>query len=221
MISKRFCYLLVAIVLNSIQGYAAISGVCDMPESITFRINPYAHKQKILFIGGDMERSQSFLQQAVNPEQVAAWCFGDVHFEICRVSYDKQQELIEGKKNFHFYDNAIKSMKLLQKVNPDIRFWSTMKSDYNGYEHTNNLPKWICDYKPTTRFDCDKYASFLADYLELMENNGVRIHYLAVAKEWVHVVTAQRAKEIINKLNILCEQRQIQKPLYVDPASWG
>lgn len=221
MVSKRFCYLLVAIFMSSIKGYAAMSGVCDTPESYTFRINPHTHKQKILFIGGDMERSQGFLQQAANSEQIATWCFKDIHFEICRVSYDKQQELTEGKKVFHFYDNAIKSMKLLQKINPNIRFWATMKSDYNGYQHVNNLPNWICDYKPTTRFDCDKYAGFLADYLELMETNGVRIHYLAVAKEWVHVVTAERARQIINKLNVICERRKIHKPLYVDPASWG
>jgi len=221
MVGKRFYYLLAAIIMNSLASFAVRVGVCDSPESYTLRINPHKFKQKIIFIGGDMERSQDFLQQAVNPKQVAKWCFGDVHFDICRVSYDKKQELIEGKKTFNFYDNAIKSMKLLKKVNPDIRFWATMKSDYNGYGHENNLPDWICDYKPTTGFDCDKYAGFLADYLELMQNNGVRIHYLAVAKEWIHVVTAERAKQTILRLNSICKQRKIHKPLYVDPASWG
>lgn len=178
-------------------------------------------KQKILFIGGDMERSQSFLQKAANPLQVAQWCFGDVHFDICRVSYDKKQELNEGIKTPSFYDDAIKSMKLLRKVNSEIKFWATMKSDYNGYNNENNLPDWICDYKPATRFDCDKYAVFLADYLELMHKNGVGISYLAVAKEWTQVITAERSKKVILKLNAVCKERGIDIPLYVAPASWG
>ena len=190
-------------------------------ESPAIKIDLNNKKPRILFIGGDMERSQSFLQMAANPLQVAQWCFGDVHFDICRVSYDKKQELKEGIKNPSFYDNAIKSMKLLRKVNPKIKFWATMKSDYHGYNNENNLPDWICNYNPTTRFDCDKYAVFLADYLELMQKNGVEISYMAVAKEWTQVITAERAKKIILKLNEICKNRSINIPLYVDPASWG
>lgn len=178
-------------------------------------------KQQIFLVGGDMERSQFFLQKAANPEEVARWCFQDVRFDVCRVSYDKKQELVEGEKKMFFYENAVKSMKLLRAVNPDIQFWATMKSDYNGYDNQNNLPDWICDYKPTTRFDCAKYAVFLADYLEYMEQNGVGIKYLAVAKEWVGVINAERAKQIIVKLNEECTARGVKIPMYVDPASWG
>lgn len=184
-------------------------------------VNPMSKRQKIEFVGGDMERSQSFMQKASDPQAVANWCFKDIPFDICRVSYDKKQEETEGQKNMSFYDDAIRSMKNLKIANPDIKFWATMKSDYNGYNDQNNLPDWICDYSPTTRFDCDKYAVFLADYLEHMEDNGVRISYLATSKEWVGVITAERAKKIIEKLNSECENRNIKKPLYVDPASWG
>lgn len=90
MVGKRFYYLLAAIIMNSLASFAVRVGVCDSPESYTLRINPHKFKQKIIFIGGDMERSQDFLQQAVNPKQVGTWCFGDVHFDICRVSYDKK-----------------------------------------------------------------------------------------------------------------------------------
>lgn len=184
-------------------------------------VNPLSKRQKIEFVGGDMERSQSFMQKASDPQTVANWCFRDIPFDICRVSYDKKQEESEGYKNMSFYDDAIKSMKNLKIANPNIKFWATMKSDYNGYNDENNLPDWICDYAPTTRFDCDKYAVFLADYLEHMEKNEVPISYLATSKEWVGVITAERAKTIIEKLNSECEKRNINKPLYVDPASWG
>lgn len=178
-------------------------------------------KQKITLLGGDMERSQNFLPKAANPSEIANWCFKDINFDVCRVSYDKKQELEAGKKNLAFYNDAVKSMKLLREANPSIEFWATMKSDYNGYNNENNLPDWICDYKPTTFFDCEKYAVFLADYLEHMQQKGVAIKYLSTAKEWVSVVTAERARDVIIHLNKECSARGIEKPLYVDPASWG
>lgn len=193
----------------------------EKPLNNAVKINLNERKQQIMLVGGDMERSQFFLQKAANPEEVARWCFKDINFDVCRVSYDKKQELEEGKKNLDFYGDAIKSMQLLRAVNPDIQFWATMKSDYNGYNNENNLPDWICDYKPTTRFDCEKYAIFLADYLEYMQQHGIAIKYLAVAKEWVGVINAERAERIIVKLNEECSTRGVTKPLYVDPASWG
>lgn len=177
-------------------------------------------RQKIDIVGGDMERSQSFLMSAANPEEVARWCFEDINFTVCRVSYDKKQEMEEGVKNMKFYDKAVESMQLIKKVNPNIKFWATMKSDYNGYENSNNLPEWICDYRPTTRFDCDKYALFLTDYLEHMQKNGVPISYMATSKEWT-VITPVRAKAVMEKINSECEKRGVNKPLFVDPASWG
>ncbi|WP_291592295.1 DUF4971 domain-containing protein [Bacteroides sp.] len=201
--------------------YTIILKDYEIPLDNALKINLNERKQRILLVGGDMERSQFFLQKAANPEEVAQWCFQDIHFDVCRVSYDKKQELEEGQKNLSFYEDAVKSMKLLQAVNSNIQFWATMKSDYNGYNNENNLPEWICDYKPTTRFDCAKYAVFLADYLEYMQNNGVPVKYLAIAKEWVGVINAERAKQIILRLNAECLARGITKPLYVDPASWG
>lgn len=178
-------------------------------------------EQQILFVGADMERSQSFMQKCAKPELVAEWCFKDIPFEICRVAYDKQQELLEGNKTPEFYNDAIKSMQMLKKVNPEIKFWATMKSDYSGYDNENNLPEWICNYTPTTYFYTDKYAAFLADYLELMYKNGVAIDYLATAKEWYSVLTPKRSVEVLTKLNSECERRGIPKPKYVDPATWG
>lgn len=178
-------------------------------------------EQQILFVGADMERSQSFMQKCVKPELVAEWCFKDIPFEICRVSYDKQQELQEGVKTPEFYNDAIKSMQMLKKVNPAIEFWATMKSDYNGYDNENNLPEWICENKKDSYFDTDKYAVFLADYLELMHKNNVTISYLATAKEWYSILTPARSVKILTKLNAECERRGIPKPNYVDPATWG
>lgn len=178
-------------------------------------------KQQISMIGADMERSQSFLQRAANPQEVADWLFKDIAFTTCRVSYDKKQELIEGQPNLGFYDDAIKSMKMVQNANPTIKFYATMKSDYNGYNNENNLPDWICDYRPTTFFNANKYAAFLADYLKLMHNNGVTIHYLSVAKEWSSVVTVNRTIDIINALTTILRQQNVPIPLFTDPGSWS
>ncbi len=181
----------------------------------------YANQhQTITMIGGDMERSASFLQSAANPQEIANWCYKDIENTVCRVSYDKKQELVEGTTNFSFYDNAIESMKMVKISNPDIKFWSTMKSDYNGYNGQNNLPDWICDYKPTTWFDTDKYGVFLADYLELMHDNNVTIDYISISKEW-SVITVERAHQIIQKVNSECSSRGVPQPMYGSPASWG
>lgn len=187
-------------------------------QSIT--LNYSNKKQVINLMGADMERSSSFLQSASNAQEIADWCFKDIEFGTCRVAYDKKQELEEGVKNFSFYTNTIASMKMIQKANPAVKFYATMKSDYNGYNKQNNLPDWICDYAPTTWFNVEKYALFLADYLQLMHNNGVGISYIAMAKEW-SVLTVERCKQVIDLLNAECDTRSVPRPFYVDPASWG
>ncbi len=187
----------------------------------TIKFNPTVRKQQIIMIGNDIERSQSFLQSARNIDQMIEWGFVDLPFNVCRVSYDKKQEMNRGKKNFGFYDKAIKSMQMIKAASPDIEFWATMKSDYSGYNKSNNLPEWICDDRPNTFFYEKRYAVFLADYLELMEKSGVGITYLSTAKEWTQTVTAERAKKIITALNKECEKRGIKQPKYIDAATWS
>ncbi|WP_430931147.1 hypothetical protein [Saccharicrinis sp. 156] len=208
--NKKNLLLLISCILS---GWISISA-----QSIT--VDYAAQHQTITMIGADMERSASFLQSAANPQEIANWCYQDIENMVCRVSYDKKQELIEGTTNFAFYDNAIASMKMVKIANPDVKFWATMKSDYNGYNGQNNLPDWICDYKPTTRFDTDKYGVFLADYLELMHDNGVTISYISVSKEW-SVITVDRAHQIIQKVNSECSSRGVPQPMYASPASWA
>lgn len=209
MIKRNIVFVVFAVVICSSIGAQSI--VIDY-------INK---KQQISMIGADMERSQSFLQRAANPQEVADWLFKDIEFTTCRVSYDKKQELVEGVKNFSFYDDAIKSMKMVKIANPNIKFYATMKSDYNGYNNENNLPDWICNYRPTTYFYVNKYAAFLADYLALMHTNGLTIHYLSVAKEWSSVVTVNRTIDIINALTPMLSQRNVPIPLFTDPGSWS
>lgn len=182
----------------------------------------YANQQQTIdMIGADMERSASFLQSAANPQEIANWIYSDIDNMICRVSYDKQQELTEGTTNFEFYDNAIESMKMVQIANPDVKFLATMKSDYDGYGSSSNLPDWIIDYDDNSWFEAEKYAGFLADYLELMEDNGVPVGYLAIAKEWNKYLTVERHIETIAALNDICAARGITKPEYICPATWS
>jgi O-glycosyl hydrolase len=201
---------------NQIQKKSAVN-----PASRIITINATAPKQLINMVGGDMERSQSFLQRAANPQEIANWLYKDMALMTCRVSYDKQQELTEGTKNLAFYDNAILSMKMVKNANPNIRFYATMKSDYNGYDYESNLPAWICNYNPTTWFNTDKYARFLADYLQLMHTNGVTIYYLSVSKEWTNVMTAARTISTINTLKPILQQRNVPVPLFTDPGAWA
>ncbi len=194
-------------------------------------------KQKIDAIGGDIERSQTFITKAANPAEVMQWCFGDIPFNICRVSYDKKQELTEGVKDTAFYTDAIQSMKWVKQANPNIKFLATMKSDYDGFneDNHNNLPTFIYDYACTAEntsgncsqstgtraFDVNKFGIFLADYLERMHKNGVTISYLATAKEWQSIVTPQRSHDAYVKMKSECISRGVPVPLLIGPASWG
>jgi len=193
-------------------------------------INILDNKQTINMIGGDMERSAAFLLKSTNPKEIANWVYKDIDLKVCRVSYDKKQELVEGEKTLEFYDNAIKAMQYVKNARPSVKFWGTLKSDYDGYGAENNLPDWIYkeyvdkDYNPDN-LDTNKYACFLADYLKYHQDHKVPISYLSVTKEWGQVVTAEKEKETIEKLKDLLlnnnNYKKIKVPLFIGPASWG
>lgn len=195
-----------------------LSGLLNA-QKITLDYN--AKQQQINMIGSDLERSAGFVQQAADPEQVIKWCFEDIPYTACRVSYDKKQEMVEGTKNMAFYDDVLVTMKMMRVANPDIEFYATMKSDYNGYGNSNNLPEWICDDRPNTFFNIDKYVGFLADYLELLHDNGVAATYMTVAKEWLQTVTAERTVDIIDGLVVELPKRGVPIPKFTDPSAWA
>ncbi len=194
---------------------------------ITIRANE--PRQQIIMMGADMERSADALQSAANKEEIIKWVFEDIHgINYLRVVYDKHQELKQGRKNLEFYDKQIASMRQIKAVSPDIRFWATLKTDYDGYGRGNNLPDWIYTgggynggkYDPD-KLDVVNYAGFLADYLELMHRNEVGIYGLSVVKEWSQVVDSKRAGEVIRELKDECARRKIPTPIFIGPASWG
>lgn len=190
-----------------------------MAQKITIDVN--AKEQQINMIGTDFERTPKFLQKAANPQEIANWAVKDIPYRACRVPYDKQQEMVQGVKNLAYYDDIIASMKMLRIANPDLEFYATMKSDYNGYGKTNNLPDWMYDYDNKTYFLLDEYVQFLADYLELMHSEGLTIKYMTVAKEWTGVITASRTVDIIDGLAVELPKRGVPIPLCTDPSAWG
>ncbi|MFI3259306.1 MAG: hypothetical protein R3Y16_04340 [Rikenellaceae bacterium] len=193
-------------------------------EQLKLSVNLDEKGQQIMLIGGDMERSQDFLQDAANPQEISDWLYRDVNFSVCRVAYDKYQEMVEGEQNLAFYDKIIESMKMLRKSNPYVEFWATLRSDYDGYGNDNNLPDWVCGYphdSPDYFFDTEKYARFLTDYIELLERNGVGLSYLATGKEWGTFITAEVAVETIKSIKKECAKRGVKVPEFVDPASWS
>jgi hypothetical protein len=85
-------------------------------------VAPNEPRQVVTVMGGDMERSSMALLDAAKPRQVAEWAFGDIRFNICRVHYDKHQELAEGEPDFAFYDRQVAAMRLVREANPRIVF---------------------------------------------------------------------------------------------------
>lgn len=186
-------------------------------------------KQKIVMMGADMERSAHFLQYAANKEDVIKWVFEDTKGVLyLRIAYDKHQESKRGQKNMAFYDKQVASMQQIKAVNPDIRFWAILKTDYDGYGKNNNLPDWIYTgrgydggrYNPDL-LDVVSYVGFLADYLEYMYQKRVPIYCLSVGKEWSQVISAEKASAVIRGLKKECTRRRIPIPIFIGPATWG
>ncbi len=198
---------------------------------ISVTIDLAAPRQLIDLMGGDMERSAGFLDNATNAQQIADWHYKDIKFAHSRVSFDRKQELAEGQPNLAFYNAAISAMKKVKVARPDVKFWATMKSDYDGYGTTNNLPDWIYtgggynggSYDPT-KLNTAKYARFLADYLKYMHENDVSIAYLSVSKEWAQVFDVTRERETINALKQLLNTAtyaNVPEPKFFGPSTWG
>ncbi|WP_017446186.1 hypothetical protein [Gayadomonas joobiniege] len=188
-------------------------------------------KQKIDIVGGDMERSADFLFEASNPEQILDWYFKDINMPYWRVVIDKHQEMVEGKTNFEFYNKQISVMKKIRARQPNVKFWATLKTDYDGYGDKNNMPDWVYtgrgynggEYQASA-FKANKWARFLADYLKLMDDNGVSIEILSVSKEWMQVMTADNEKNTIVELKRLLTTPKydgVPVPQFNGPAAWG
>ncbi|XMO85393.1 carbohydrate-binding protein [Algibacter sp. AS12] len=198
--------------------FALIFSVRSFGQSI--EINSTNYKQTIDMIGGDMERSASAIQNAQNKGDILQWSFGDINFNVCRVQYDKNQEISEGNKNWSFYNKQVATMQAIKAINPDIKFFATMRSDYDGYGDDNNMPDWIHTYSSKAT-NVEKYGIFLADYCEYMSQQGVSISILSTAKEWMWHVRAVEAKEIINTLYAELDERGIEKPVIIDQGFWS
>ncbi|MDF7824762.1 hypothetical protein P4B35_12125 [Pontiellaceae bacterium B12227] len=205
----RLPFWLAAVLLCSSQGQG---------QSITVNATDYG--QTIDMMGGDMERSSKAIQNAANKAEMIRWSFEDIGFNFCRVQYDKNQELEEGTKNWAFYDKQVATMQQIKAVNPDIRFFATLRSDYDGYGDDNNLPDWLCNYS-TKVVDTDKYGIFLADYVEYMSQQGVPVDMMCVAKEWKAYFPADVARDVIIKFNRELTARGVAVPLISDQGFWN
>lgn len=215
-----------------------IKGLVLANNISTVLISP-ARQQQIEIMGGDMERSSDFIQNASNTQQILEWCVSDINMNYFRVRYDKMQEMVEGVKNWSFYTKQVLTMKQIRNINPDIKFLATMRSDYNGYNsgNQNNLPTWIYNtacvsadqnngnkclqWVGDKSFNSEKYGVFLADYVEFMYTQGVPIDYIATAKEYTGVVSVQRSHDSYVAMKTELETRGIPVPGIIGPASWS
>lgn len=216
---KVYVYSSMSILLGSVFAHAQSSAVIRLDTP----------KQKILMMGADMERSAHFLQSAKNKEEIIQWVFKDTEGVLyLRVAFDKKQEMLRGQKDMDYYDKQVASMQQIKVVSPQIRFWATLKTDYDGYGKNNNLPDWIYTgegydggrYDPS-KLDVHHYVNFLADYLQHMYEKRVAIYCLSVGKEWSQVISAQKASQVIRGLQKECKMRRIPVPIFIGPATWG
>lgn len=217
--SKVYVCALISILLGGVVAHAQHSAVIRLDTP----------KQKIVMMGADMERSAHFLQSAKNKEEIIQWVFKDAEGILyLRIAYDKKQEMHRGQKNMAYYDKLVASMQQIKAVSPQIRFWATLKTDYDGYGKNNNLPDWIYTgegydggrYDPN-KLDVHHYVNFLADYLEHMYEKRVPIYCLSVGKEWSQVISPEKASEVIRGLQKECKIRRIPAPIFIGPATWG
>ena len=133
--------------------FVIVSTNVILAQSIT--VNSTNYKQTIDMMGGDMERSSIAIQNAKNKEEIINWGFKDIGFNYCRVQYDKHQELLEGTKNWDFYAKQVATMQQVKAVNPDIKYFATMRTDYDVYGDKNNIPDWIVNIS-TKKIEIDK-----------------------------------------------------------------
>ena len=121
-------------------------------------------------------------------------------------------------------------MRRMREINPDIQFFATMVSDFNGFNqgNRNNLPTFIYDFAfvdgentGTRSFNAQKYGVFLADYVEFMEDQGVPIDFLSTAKEWSQVINANRAKATIESLLSELSLRGVAAPRIIDACTFS
>ena len=201
-------------------GVIALCWFFAMTYGQSIVVHPSEIKQYVDMIGGDMERSSKAIQNAQNKQEILEWSFQDIKFNVCRVQYDKNQELVEGTKNWDFYAKQVATMQNIKAINPDIKFFATLRSDYDGYGNDNNLPDWIINYN-TKVMQREKYGVFLADYLEYMHNQGVTISILSTAKEWMWFVRADKARDVINTMNSELDARGVPRPIIIDQGFWS
>lgn len=193
-----------------------------LADTVAIQISPNETKQLITLMGGDMERSAEMVLEAAESENILRWAFKDTGFNICRVKYDKHQEKKEGGKRFEFYDKQILAMKAVKKTNPDIKFFATQRSDYNGYKigDRNNFPPWIYNMQ-SGAFDAKKHGRFLADFVIHMHKNDVPIHYLSTGKEITQVLDARLAIESIQAMHQRLDEANVPRPLMAEPCAWS
>lgn len=200
---------------------ALVLPLAATPE-VAITINPNQARQTITMMGGDMERSSMFLTEAGNPSEVAGWAFKDIAFNVCRVQYDKHQELTEGKPDFPWYAKQVEAMKLVRQANPKILFYATLRSDYNGYKmgDSNNFPDWVWT-KASGRFHADKWGGFLADFVIYMYRSGVPIRYLSTGKEITQIIDAKLAIASAEAMFAKLDAAKVPRPELVDPGAWS
>lgn len=195
---KLYPFFLLALIILSALPILADESRSDCVVTITGQ-----QRQTVKF-GVDAERLWFYWKE--RNDKLAQAAVGDLKADYARVPINCAYEREEGVLNPKAYtDVIIPMMKTFRKYNPELQFFASprpLKEAYNNntesdliaenFKHSNigmaAYPVWVGGHKriikkPYRAVNKDKWAQYLADYLNLMAENGLDIAYMDLMNE--------------------------------------
>jgi len=229
------------ILLTIAAARAALPAFGAANDTVTVTVTDEL-RQPVHF-GIDAERLWFFWPE--RREQLAEMAVGRLKVDFARVAINGAYEREEGVTNISAYsDVIIPMMKTFRKYNPNLRFFASprpMKEVYkskadakwlaDNFKHGNigmaAYPLWVGGHKRVVKrvykkVNKDKWARYLADYLNLMGREGLDIAYLDLMNEdqsmWGGDI--ENVLYVIDRIPTLLD-RSVTMPKIVFPSTWS
>ncbi len=214
----------------------------DEPQSDCVVTITGQQRQTVKF-GIDAERLWFYWKE--QNDKLAQVAVGDLKAAYARVPVNCAYEREEGVLNPKAYtDVIIPMMKAFQKYNPDIQFFASprpLKEAYNknteadliaqNFKHGNigmaAYPVWVGGHKrlipkKVRAVQLDQWVRYLADYLNLMAENGLDIAYMDLMNE-DQSMWAGNIDNILYVIDNLPSKLNpgVKAPRIVFPSTWS
>ena len=235
MTPKRWMLLTIAAACAALPAFGAANDTVTV--TVTGELRQPVH------FGIDAERLWFFWPE--RREQLAEMSVGRLKVDFVRVAINGAYEREEGVTNISAYSEVIiPMMKTFRKYNPNLRFFASprpMKEVYNSKADAKWLadnfkngnigmaayPLWVGGHKRVVKrvykkVDKDKWARYLADYLNLMGREGLDVAYLDLMNEdqsmWGGDI--ENVLYVIDRIPTLLD-RSVTMPKIVFPSTWS